>query len=852
MKIVNLRTEYLSNPIGVDFVHPTLRWNVTQCQKQTAFQIRVQVNGTPVFDSGKISSSSMFYRLGLAFQSRDKVSWTVTCYDENNISCLSDPAYFEIGLLNAADWTANWIKGDYKVSKKKRYPVDHFKKVFLVERFSTARLYISSLGLYEAYINGKKVGNAVLTPGSTDYRVRVQVDAYDVASLLHEGENEIEVLLADGWYRGSIGAKGFTYVFGKESQIIAQLELDGKTICKTDESWSWCNDGPLQFADLKDGEIVDARKKPTFFGKAKLGRYRGKLSCSNANHVEEFGIFAPVKVSKSGSGKTVFEFQNNIAGYIALKVMAKGGEKLRFVLGEMLDENGDVTLKNVQCVHKGKKTPLQEITYICKPGLNEYKSHFFYGGFKFISFEGDIDVKDLELKQIQIHSKLDRISSFECSNPLINVFYANTIRSIESNSVDIPTDCPTRERMGWTGDSQIIFGTASFLFDYGAFAKKHLRDVFDRQFKNGCLPQIAPYSAEDWFMGVMNGSVGWADVGVLIPYRMYQKYGDTKVLEDNYVNMAKYARFMIDRCGGAKGLYAIYAKRLHLSKSNRRYGVNTGQSYGEWAEPSDVKAFSWKDFAEPHPEESMAYTSYVLGLMKEIANLLGKKEDAALFQQYSEGVKRAYQELVSKPDFSLDTNRQAKLVRPLYMGLLTKEQEEFAKKRLVSALENYGWRLGTGFLSTPFILNVLADIDSEYAYRLLENEEMPGWLYMAIHDTGTIWEGWEGPNSEKGIASLNHYSKGAMVEWLFSGMCGIKVAGENSFIIKPIVGGHVTYAKASYQSVYGEVCSSWSKQGDKVVYEIEVPANCVADIEIGDQVYRVEAGRYRYEVTQSA
>ena len=853
MKAINLKTGYLYNPVGIDLVDPVLTWVADGGKKQTAYELKAFINGEPKVDTGKVKSSSMRYTFSQKLHSKDIVRWNVTLWDENDKKGEpSQTASFEMGLLDRKDWVAKWIKGDYKVSKKQRYPVDHFRKVIDIKSVKKARLYISALGLYEAYINGKKVGNAVLAPGSTDPRVRVQCDAYDVTSMLVDGKNEIELLLADGWYRGSIGAKGFTYVFGKESKVIAQLEITDVsegffTVC-TDRSWQWANNGPITFADLKDGEIVDNRKTVFFERNAVEGDYEGLMTCSNSTHVIEIEHNEPVNIIKTKTGKTTLEYKNNVAGYMSFKVTAHAGDIIHIVMGEMLDENGDVTLKNVQCVRKGKRTPLQEIAFICKEGVNEYKSRFFYGGFKYAMVETSAKVDYKEFRQVAICSEMEQTSSFECSNKLINIFYENTIRSMKANSVDIPTDCPTRERMGWTGDSQLIFNTASYLFDYGAFIRKHIRDVFDRQDKNGRLPQIAPYSAEDWFMDVMNGSVGWADVGVLIPYRMYLKYGDINILRDYYDDMVRYAEFMIRRCGRARGLYALYAKPLHLSKENKKYGVNNGQSYGEWAEPADVKAFVWTDFAEPHPEESMAYTVYTLSIMVEISKLLGREEKLALFEEYAEGVKRAYQELVTKPKFTLDTDRQAKLVRPLYMGLLTAEQEEYAKKRLIEALEHYDWKLGTGFLSTPFILGVLQSIDPEYAYKLLENEKMPGWLYMAINNTGTIWEGWEGPNSQAGIASLNHYSKGAMVEWLFDGMLGIKVKGENHFELKPVVGGHVENAKGSYKSIYGEVRSSWERIGDKVRYRFEIPCNTTADLYLKDKHYSLESGTYFYEI----
>ena len=847
MKIVNIKTEYLHNPLGLDIIHPNISWTVIgeDIKYQKSFELIYKINNEEEIVVNK-ETRSTHYEMEKELKSRDYVSFKIRIQNEKGEwSSYSEEQFFSVGLLNKSDWSAKWIYGDYSVSKNKRYPVDYFKKEFDVKDLSKGMLYITALGLYEAYINGTKVGNAILAPGSTDPRKRVQYDTYDVSSLLKEGKNEIVILLADGWYRGSIGAKGFTYVFGKNTKVMAQLELSEKVVV-TDESWSWSNDGPITFSDLKDGEIIDFNKLPIFNGKVRIGTYDKEITSSNASHVVVISRNKPLKSFKSKNDKTVYEFANNVAGNVALKIKGQKDSKIHLVLGEMLDENDDVTLKNVQCIRKGKHTPLQEITITLKKGLNEYESKFFYGGFKYVEVLENSGVEILDIEQLAISSSMEETSSFECSNKLVNIFYENTIRSCRSNFVDIPTDCPTRERMGWTGDSQIIFDTASYLFDSHAFFRKHVQDIYDRQDKNGRLPQIAPYSAEDWFMGVMNGSVGWADAGVLIPYRMYLKYGDINILKNNYDNMVRYAKFMIKRCGSAKGLYSIYAKPLHLSKENKKYGVNTGQSYGEWAEPADVKAFVWTDFATPHPEESMAYTSYILSLMVEISKLVGKEQDIPLFKEYSDGVKRAYQELVNKPKYTLDTDRQCKHVRPLYFHLLNEEQEEFAKKRLIKALDNYDWRLGTGFLSTPFILYILEEIDPQYAYKLLENEKMPGWLYMAINNTGTIWEGWEGPNAQQGISSLNHYSKGAMVEWLFSSMLGIKVDGENHFLLKPIVGGNINFAKGSYQSIYGEVKSSWQKEGDKVQYHLQIPANCTADLYLKDEHYLLEPGEYTF------
>ena len=850
MKVINLKTEYLKNPLGIDIVRPNITWNVVgeDIKHQTAFEITYRINGGEEKSVIK-ETSSTHCEFEESLKSRDYVTYSVSVKNENGKwSSKSEEQHFSIGLLNKSDWSAKWIRGDYSVSKKERYPVDYFKKEFDVKDIKGAILYITCLGIYEAYINGHKVGNALLTPGSTDPRKRVQYDTYDVSSLLKEGRNELVILLSDGWFRGSIGAKGFTYVFGKYTQVLAELELSNGNRVVTDESWSWSNDGPLLFADLKDGEVVDFNRLPTYKGKVRIGSYDNEITSSNNTHVVVVSRNKPVKSINSKTDRIVYEFENNVAGNIALKLQGQSGSRIHLMLGEMLDENDDVTLKNVQCIRKGKKTPLQEVVVTLKEGVNEYETKFFYGGFKYAEVIENDGVEVLGIEQLAISTEMDRVSTFECSNELVNIFYDNTVRSCRSNFVDIPTDCPTRERMGWTGDSQIIFDTASYLFDCHAFFRKHVKDIYDRQDKNGRLPQIAPYSAEDWFMDVMNGSVGWADAGILIPYRMYLQYGDINILKDNYEDMVRYAKFMIKRCGSARGIYAIYAKPLYLSKENRKYGVNNGQSYGEWAEPNDVKAFVWTDFAEPHPEESMAYTYWMMSLMVEISSLIGRTENNTLFEEYRDGVKRAYQELVTKPRHTLDTDRQCKQVRPLYLNLLNDEQTKFAKERLIKALDNYGWRLGTGFLSTPFILYVLEKIDPNYAYKLLLNDKMPGWLYMAKENTGTIWEGWEGPNAQAGIASLNHYSKGAMVEWLYRSMLGIKVRGENTFEISPVIGEGVDYAKGTYNSLCGEVAVSWKKQKDGVSFEINVPENTKTTFIYNGSNKVLEPGKHQFKM----
>lgn len=840
MKAVNLKTEYLKNPIGIDIKSPRIFWNCEGGKKQTAYRI-VADN----WDSGKVESGSMYAEYPKEMKPCERVNYKIKLWDENDVEGeWSETASFEYGIK---EWQAKWISGDYIVDKKKRYPVDCFKRDFQLNKdIKSARLYITACGIYEATLNGDRVGNFILAPGHTDYRKRIQYQTYDVTNQLTKGDNILAVELADGWYRGSCGAWGLTNRYGGQTKLLAQLEIafaDGtnQTII-TDDNWRWCNDGAIQFADNKDGEIVDADKTPSYRGTAIETKCDVVPTASNNVFITEHETFKP-EIIAAPSGKILLDFKQNIAGYVEFKINAKGGEKIILRCGEMLDEKGELTLKNIQCSNKKKTTPLQKIEYICKKGENHYKTKFAIFGFQYVEVDTSLEIKPNDFTAIAVYSDLEETGTFDSSNELLNQFVKNTMWSLKNNSADVPTDCPTRERHGWTGDSQIFCESAGYLMNYIPFAKKHLNDVFDWQRKDGCLPQIAPAGGVDFYMYTMNGSVGWADAGVLIPYRYWKLFGDDSIVKDNYDKMARYARFMMKRCGKL----GLMAKPLGLKGEAKKYAVNVGQSYGEWAEPADVYPNKWTDMVAPHPEVSTAYTSYIMRLMAEIAEYLGKNEDAKLYRKYADKVKLAYQELVETKDYSLDTDRQAQLVRPLYLNLLNKNQTEFAKKRLVKALENYDWRIGTGFLSTSFILYVLADIDIEYAYKLLENEEMPGWLAMPKNGATTIWESWEGTMAQGGIASLNHYSKGACCEWLFKEMCGIRVDGENHFMIAPKPGGHFTYANAEYQSVYGKVVSDWKKQEDKYSFEIEIPANTTADIILPNGTKQtITAGKYTF------
>ena len=410
----------------------------------------------------------------------------------------------------------------------------------------------------------------------------------------------------------------------------------------------------------------------------------------------------------------------------------------------------------------------------------------------------------------------------------------------------MPTDCPTRERMGWTGDSQVFFNTASYLTDYAAFARKHVRDIFDRQWRSGRLPQIAPFANESPSINKMNGSVGWACAGVYIPYYFYQKYGDDRLLRAYYDNMLRYADFVIRRAGKWGG---IFAKPMHLSHKNRKYAVNCGKSYGEWAEPNDVMAFHGIDFF--HSAPGGIHGLYILRSSVCWRSPRSSASRKRRSWRASGNTARARTRLSGTryEGRLLAGYRPAGQARPALVygaadagagGLCQKAPHRRAGPLWLASRD----RLPL----TPMILDVLAGLDISYAYRLLENEEMPGWLFMPKSGATTIWEAWEGNQKDKWIASLNHYSKGAVCEWLMNTMCGIRITGENHVTIAPKPGGDITFARASYWSICGNVTTSWERTENGYRLTVGIPANTTAEILLPDGTGRtVGAGQHRYE-----
>jgi len=860
MRAINMKTQYLVNPVGIDIVKPRLTWNAAGGIYQTAYEIRTWKNGEQDWESGKTASASMYaLYYGIAC-SRDVIVWQIRLYDEHGKPGeWSEKQSFEIGLLDRAEWTARWICGS-DTDKEERLPADYYRKEFTIfGKIKKARLYATACGVYEAYLNGRRIGKDVLAPGTTEYGKRLYYQVYDVTELLDQ-KNTLDFVVGDGWFKGKLGCDSEEYFFGRQTKLLAQLEMvfqDGsRQIIGTDDTFWWTNDGPVRYNDLKDGICMDQRKELHFEKKAVLTDHTVWPSASDAPAIREHESFTPV-VWQTASGKTVLDFGQNMAGYVIFHRKWEAGQRIILRMGETLD-NGEFTQENFATLPQRGKSIDQKIDIICNGrDIPEYP-RFFYAGFRYALVEGAEKVCAKDFTATAIYSDIAYHGEFHCSNEKINQFVSNTVWSEKSNFVDIPTDCPQREKGGWTGDAQVFQPTAMYFSETAAFFRKWLKDIRDCQREDGRVDNICPRVQKPGEQDPLNGSTGWADAAVLIPYRLWKAYGDPSFITDNYELMHGWKEYVI-HAASDKSIYDLPEEdpmrqmvgAFLLGESPySKYIIESGLHWGEWAEPEGVLEIDGiLELLRPKQEENTAYLHYSMKLLAEMLEEIGKGQEAAQCREYSEGAKAAYQ-YHFVIDHDIISKRQCKLVRPLAFGLLDQETSKKAARRLAETAKAREYKIGTGFLSTPYILPVLADAGyTETAYHMLENEQEPGWLAMVGQGATTVWEHYNGYD-EKGHpldTSYNHYSPGAVCSFLFEYTAGIRLTGERSFLLKPIPGGTLTFADAKWESPYGTVCTGWKLENKTFHYKALVPANCEAEIVLPDGSKRyVNAGEWNF------
>ena len=835
------RVEHLQNPLGIDFTRLRFSWVCRGGKRQTAYRIVAEKDGKTVWDTGKVPGSCTHGVLwgGPALESRSRVTWRVRLWDETGVpGPWSEPAVFELGLLSPADWQAKWIDPEPEIHPDERQPASYLRQTFSLKETGTARLYATAHGLYDVWLNGRHVDGYFLAPGNSQVEKRLQVQTYDVTGLLQPGNNRILVTLGDGWYRGSFGYGMQTNTFGQDTALLLQLEVNGKPVAVTDESWQASQQGPLGRNDMMKGEEVDARRWPVSgWHGVKVQPYGyGNLIGTDTVPVTVHEKFS-AKLITTPAGEKVLDFGQMVAGYTSFCVQARGGERIVLTHGETLDENGNFTIANFQ--NPWKPQCFQRVDYICREGENRYHPTKCYFGFRYVKVESDLPLDGSEFTAYAVYSQMDRTAWFTCGVPQVNRLFENSVWSMKGNFVDVPTDCPTREKYGYSGDCQVFAHTAMYLMDCYPVLRRWIAEQAATQFPDGCVRQTAPDPSPRMDK---DGGAGWCDSFEIVPWRMGRRYGDWSTAEEQYGKIKRWMLFALSRGKETQ------EENRDLPPELQDYFIDCTGHWGEWLEPGQGPEYFEEMNTHGFPEVATAYLSFGCRVMSDLARRLGHPEDEVFFQAAAEKAKAAYRFRYVEDGRVKESSRQCRYVRPLALGLLEKEEQETAAADLAGKVRENGGCLNTGFLTTHELCRVLTDHgQSRTAYDLLLQRKQPSWLFAVDHGATSIPESWDCFDREgKPHDSFNHYSYGAVSGWLLDRVCGI-VVEDGTITIQPYPDERLGYAKAVYDSPLGRIASGWSYEGNRLSFEVEIPANSVARILLpGEPEQIAEAGVHRF------
>ena len=836
-QVTNLTCEYHTNPVGIDVKLPRLSWQIVSDQQnvtQTAYEIRVADSPSNlnkkskwIWSTGKISSDQsldIVYE-GPEVESMKRVYWQVRVWDNNNkVTKWSELAFWEMGILKPELWRASWITMKNEPEKEGSLPAHYYRDEFSsAKKVTSARVYVTSLGLYQLFLNGNKVGNELFTPGWTSYNKRLQYQTYDVTDMIQQN-NAIGAVVGDGWYRGNIAFRGQRHYYGDKLALLLQLEInysDGtsQTIV-SDNNWKVAN-GPILNSDIYNGETYDANLEMdgwattgfndgSWKGVGILDHTKSTLVAPQGVPVRAVEEIKPIKQITTPKGEMVLDMGQNMVGWVKLKVQGRKGDIITLKFAEVLDKDGNFYTANLRAA---KCTD----TYILKgDGEEVYEPEFTFHGFRFVQVIGMSKMPELDqITGVVIHSDMEPTGTFSCSNPLINQLQHNIQWGQKGNFLDVPTDCPQRdERLGWTGDAQVFSPTAAYNFDVAPFYTKWLKDVAADQLPDGKVPHVIP--------DVLNGgggSTAWADASIIVPWTTYLAYGDKRILEVQYPSMKAWVEYMRSRAGDDN----LWTGDTH---------------YGDWLAFATTRS----DYPGATTEKDLiatAYYSYSSGLLAKIAAIIGKNNEAKEYAQLSDDIKKAFDNEFVTPAGRLVSNTQTAYCLALSFDLLPKNLVPKAAQYLADDVKKMK-HLTTGFVGTPLLCKTLSDHGhADLAFMLLNRKEYPSWLYPVTQGATTIWERWDGQKPDGtfqsvGMNSFNHYAYGAIGEWLYTYVSGIqidqKAPGYKHFYLAPHPGGDLTDASATYKSLYGEIKSDWKIEGNKMVYSIEIPVNTTATV----------------------
>lgn len=854
-----LRAENLREALGVTVSEPRLSWTPPA---GTTEQAAYRITATNGWDTGRVASGRRRVTYsGPALQSRSRFQWRVRTWNTGSegtesVSDWSEPMPVELGLLHAADWTAQWIGPDEpEVPAPGERPGYALHKTFTLNAApETARAYATAHGIYELFLNGERAGDQQLTPGSTSYNTTLQVQAYDVTALLRPGTNSIRAVLTDGWYRGTFGYTRDADMYGTQTAFLAQLELqsgDSRTVIGTDESWL-VSRTEIVSADLMGGQRVDFRVPHAADGSAppasavvRQGSYE-TLTGPVAPPTRIVEELTPVSVNRLANGHQVVDFGQNIHGWVRLTKLGAAGERVTLVHGEALDSRGDVTqdhLRPHDFKRPGQFLAAGQVDEVTASGaLGEvFEPRHTTHGFQYVSMQGlAADLAPEDITACLVQTDLEPIGTFTCSDSRLNKLHDIVDWGFRDNACEVPTDCPQREKAGWTGDWQLFVPTAAYLYDVTGFSRKWLNDVRADQWANGVIANISPSpgpeaTAAD-FMAFVNGSAGWGDAMVMVPWELYLATGDATILAENWDAMKRWLDFV--RTTAESHRHPVRTAASPFPAEHEKYLWDTGFHWGEWMEPDGPEPDLFAARSADHGIVATAYYRNTTALMAKIAGALGHNGEAAELAELSEKVRQAWASEYLDNAGQVAEPSQANCVRALAFHLAGPEQRAAVTSQLVALIRAAGTHVGTGFLATPYLLPVLADNgEPDLAYELLMHDSEPSWLTMVDRGATTMWELWNGLDADGAPhQSLNHYSKGAVVSFLHRYTAGLRQApgsaGYERIIIEPLPGADLTSAATSHRGPQGLIEVRWATDDGGLQLRVAVPPGTTAEVRL--------------------
>ena len=875
MNLIRLKVNNQVNPC-IDKA-PYFSWVIISDKKnvmQKSYQITVSCGDEVFWDSGIVESdkSTFVCYEGKTLEDLKCYTWTVTVIDNYDDS-VGMSASFQTGFINK-EWQAKWVSSPFKMKKTKKGNggqncAEYFRRGFNVtSQIKCASVYATCRGAYELSVNGKRPDDRILAPEFTLYSKYLCYQWYDITQLVKLGENVLGMLVGDGWYN-SKNFKDPDKGIKKEHAVLFQIKLDyedghSEMVCSDDKIMVY--ESPVRSADLFAGELYDARKElegwndfGRDFNEWKCGIIKGygfkNLYAQYGEPVRPVMEVKPVGMFISPKGETIIDFGQNMAGFVRMHVNLPENQEISIEYFEVLDKDGNYFNSIAMAEARGY---LQIDRFISNGKEADYTPHFTYHGFRYIKIECNSKVKMNDFIAIAVATDSENIGEFETSNSTINRLYENTRWSQRSNMVSIPTDCPSREKGGWTGDIQIYARTALSNENVTPFLTRWLYNVMCNQMDNGAIPNVVPLVGIYATLEKLNrifygnhapvGEAGWGDAICIIPWDMYQMTGNRLILVETYESQKKWCDYIISEAKNKRG-------KQKLPKEFDQYLWNTGHQYGEWLIPSQT--MNGEDLSSKWKVNTAAYCAPIFGYnscntVSKVAALLGDKESAVYYGNIAEKMKRAIQQSVIEEDGKMPLDFMGAYVLAIAFDVASDRQKPLIAEHLIRKIKENGYCLDTGFIPTPYLLDALCKIGRvDLAYQLLLQDKCPSWLYEVRRGATSIWENYVAYKEDGNPVqtSFNHYAFGSIDDWMFRKLCGIDSLkpGYKQILIKPELGGGFISAKRSYVSEYGKISVDWMLKDSRFNLKVEVPCNTSAKIVLPSGItHLVGSGKYEF------